>query len=66
MSPTPWFGKTDAAGVATVDAVPDGPVQVTVWHPDQLQEQAPLRAEAGAAPVSLSSQLNFVPRRRRN
>ena len=66
VSPTPWFGKTDAAGVATVDAVPDGPVQLTLWHPDQLQEQAPLRAEAGAAPVSLSSQLNFVPRRRRN
>lgn len=66
VSPTPWFGKTDAAGVARIDAVPDGPVQITLWHPDQLQEQAPLRAESGVSPVAVSSQLNFVPRRRRN
>lgn len=66
VSPTPWFGKTDASGVARIDAVPDGPVQVTLWHPDQLQDQAPLRADSAATPVSVSSQLNFVPRRRRN
>lgn len=66
VSPTPWFGKTDAEGVARIEAVPDGHVQLTLWHPDQLQAQAPLRAESGAAPVALSSQLNFVPRRRRN
>lgn len=66
VSPTPWFGKTDASGVARIDAVPDGPVQVTLWHPDQLQDQAPLRTDAAATPVTVSSQLNFVPRRRRN
>lgn len=66
VSPTPWFGKTDATGVARIDAVPDGPVQITLWHPDQLQDQAPLRAESAATPVAVSSQLNFVPRRRRN
>ena len=66
VSPTPWFGKTDAEGVARIEAVPDGLVQLTLWHPDQLQAQAPLRAESGAAPVALSGQLNFVPRRRRN
>ena len=66
VSPTPWFGKTDASGVARIEAVPDGPVQITLWHPDQLQEQAPLRADSAAAPVAVSSQLNFVPRRRRN
>jgi plastocyanin len=65
VSPTPWFGKTDASGVARIDAVPDGPVQITLWHPDQLQEQAPLRADSAATPVAVSSQLNFVPRRRR-
>ncbi len=65
VSPTPWFGKTDASGVARIDAVPDGPVQVALWHAEQLQDQAPLRAEAGASPVSVSGQLNFVPRRRR-
>ena len=66
VSPTPWFGKTDASGVARIDAVPEGPVQITLWHPDQLQEQAPLRADSAATPVAVSSQLNFVPRRRRN
>ena len=66
VSPTPWFGKTDASGVARIDAVPDGPLQITLWHPDQLQPQAPLRADAAATPVAVSGQLNFVPRRRRN
>lgn len=66
VSPTPWFGRTDASGVARIDAVPDGPVQITLWHPDQLQDQAPLRADSAATPVTVGSQLNFVPRRRRN
>ena len=66
VSPTPWFGKTDASGSVRIDAVPDGPVQITLWHPDQLQEQAPLRADAAATPVSVSGQLNFVPRQRRH
>lgn len=66
VSDTPWFAKTDANGVAKIEAVPDGPIRVALWHPDQLQEQPPLRAEATAAPLALASQLNFVPRRRRN
>lgn len=66
VSDSPWFAKTDADGIARIDKVPDGPIQVTLWHPDQLQEQAPLRAEATAAPLALGGQLNFVPRRRRN
>lgn len=63
---TPWFAKTDADGVARIATVPDGPIQVTLWHPDQLQEQPLVRAEAGPAPVALAAGLNFVPRRRRN
>ena len=66
VSGTPWFAKTDGDGVAKIANVPDGPIQVTLWHPDQLQDQAPLKAEAGAAPLALPSQLNSVPRRRRN
>lgn len=66
VSGTPWFAKTDGDGVAKIASVPDGPIQVTLWHPDQLQDQASLKAEAGAAPLALTSQLNFVPRRRRN
>ncbi|MFT3956603.1 MAG: plastocyanin [Piscinibacter sp.] len=66
VSGTPWFAKTDADGIAKIASVPDGPIQVTLWHPDQLQDQAALRAEAGSAPLALAGQLNFVPRRRRN
>jgi plastocyanin len=66
VSPTPWFGKTDASGVARIESVPEGPVDITLWHPDQLQDQAALRAQVEAAPLALAGQLNFVPRRRRN
>lgn len=66
VSPTPWFAKTDANGIARIDGVPDGAVELSLWHPDQLQAQTPLRGQSSAAPLNLSSQLNFVPRRRRS
>jgi plastocyanin len=66
VSATPWFAKTDANGVARIEGVPDGGIEVSLWHPDQLQEQPVVRAQSSAAPLSLSSQLNFVPRRRRS
>lgn len=65
VADTPWSGKTDANGIATIEGVPDGGVQVTLWHPDQLQEQAPLPVQVSATPVKTSTQLNFAPRRRR-
>jgi len=65
VSPTPWFAKTDANGVARIENVPDGSVDVTLWHADQLQDQAALKLQVGAAAVLSSAQLNFVPRRRR-
>ena len=66
VSPTPWFAKTDASGVARIDSVPEGPVDITLWHPDQLQDQTAMRAQVESAPLALAGQLNFVPRRRRN
>jgi plastocyanin len=66
VSPTPWFGKTDAQGVATIDNVPDGAVQVSLWHAEQLQDQAVQTARTGATPTKVSAQLNFTPRRRRS
>jgi plastocyanin len=65
VSGTPWFAKTDANGVATIDGVPDGAADVNLWHPDQLQEQPPLRLQVTAAPAKLAGQLNFTPKRRR-
>lgn len=66
VSDSPWFGKTDANGVAVIDGVPDGAVQVKIWHPDQLQEQALVPVQVSATPVKTTTQLNFVPRRRRS
>ena len=65
VSPTPWFGKTDAQGVATIDNVPDGAVQVSLWHAEQLQDQAVQTVQTGATPAKVNAQLNFTPRRRR-
>lgn len=65
VSPTPWFGKTDANGTVSIDGVPDGEAELTLWHADQLQDQAPVRVQATANPVKAGAQLNFTPRRRR-
>ncbi len=65
VADTPWFGKTDANGAVTIDGVPEGSATLTVWHPDQLQEQAAVPVQVSATPVKTGAQLNFVPRRRR-
>lgn len=65
VSATPWFGKTDANGVLKLDGLPDGHADITIWHPDQLQEQAALKAQIGSQPAEASGSLNFTPRRRR-
>ena len=65
VSATPWFGKTDANGVASIEGVPDGAAELNVWHPDQLQEQATQRLQVTPAPLKAPVQLNFTPRRRR-
>lgn len=65
VSGTPWFAKTDANGVATIDGIPDGTADVSLWHPDQLAEQPALRMQLAAAPTKATGQLNFVPKRRK-
>jgi plastocyanin len=62
---TPWAGKTDADGRLQIDGIPDGAVQVTLWHADQLQAQAPLAATVAPGTGTLEAALNFAPRRRR-
>jgi plastocyanin len=66
VSDSPWAAKTDAQGIVTFDNVPDGAVQVRVWHADQLVD-LPLQAvTVTAAPLQVKSQLQVVPRRRRS
>ena len=66
VTDTPYFGKTDATGVATVDNVPDGPADLRLWHPEQLTDQAAQPVQVVAtAPVKATAQLNFSPKPRR-
>ncbi|HEX5687795.1 MAG TPA: plastocyanin [Ideonella sp.] len=66
VSASPWFAKTDAKGVAHIEGVPDGAAEVVVWHPDQLQDQASVKVQVGAAPAKVDAALNFTPKRRRS
>jgi plastocyanin len=65
VSDTPWAAVTDAQGLASFEAVPNGPTQVKVWHGDQLLDIAPQKLVLTAAPAQVSMQLTVVPRKRR-
>jgi plastocyanin len=66
VSDSPWTAKTNEQGVVSFDNVPDGAVQVRVWHADQLVD-LPLQAvTVTAAPLQVKSQLQVTPRRRRS
>jgi plastocyanin len=66
VSDSPWFAKTDAKGVATIEGVPEGNGNLVLWHPDQLQDQAPYELRVGVELLKANAQLNFTPRRRRS
>lgn len=64
VTDSPWAVKTDAAGVATLQGVPEGTARLRVWHTDQLVEAAPL--ELNVTPLTaLSVRTQVQPRRRR-
>jgi plastocyanin len=66
VSDSPWAAKTNAEGIVSFDNVPDGAVQVRVWHSDQVVD-LPLQAfTVTSAPLQVKSQLQIVPRRRRS
>jgi plastocyanin len=65
VSDSPWAAKTNAEGIASFDNVPDGAVQVRVWHAEQLVDLPLQSAVVTAAPLQLKSQLQVTPKRRR-
>jgi plastocyanin len=65
VSESPWAAKTNAEGIATFERVPDGAVQVRVWHADQLVDLPLQTVTVTPAPLQVKSQLQVVPRRRR-
>jgi plastocyanin len=65
VSESPWALKTAADGMATFDDVPEGAVQIKVWHADQLIDLPQSQVTLGAAVLKQQVQLQIVPRRKR-
>ncbi len=69
VSETPFVAVTDANGHATIPDVPDGPVDLRTWSPEQLADQASSSRQVTGAAASFDATLNFTPpkpRRRRS
>lgn len=60
---TPWFAVTDERGRARVEGLPEGTVELKLWHPDQLGEQPAQKVQLGHS-LGIDARLNFTPRRR--
>jgi len=58
--------KTDDNGIARFDAVPEGAVQLRIWHAEQFVDLPRKQLQIGSAAVLESVQLTVVPRRRRS
>jgi plastocyanin len=65
VSDSPWAALTNADGIASFEAVPDGAARVKVWHAEQLIDLAPQALALTAAAAKTTMQLSVVPRRRR-
>jgi len=64
VTDSPWAVKTDAAGVATLQGVPEGAARLRVWHTDQLVEATPTALNVTPL-TALSVPTQVQPRRRR-
>lgn len=64
VADTPWAVRTGADGVALLPQVPEGPMRLRVWHPDQLVEQAATTIEVQPV-TALSVPTQIQPRRAR-
>jgi plastocyanin len=65
VSDSPWAMLTNAEGAANFDALPDGAVQVKVWHADQFIDIAPQRVNLTSSPAKLTMNLTVTPRKKR-
>lgn len=63
VTTTPFVAVTDEQGRATLAGVPDGQLELRLWHPEQLADQAPLRLQL-AGDQAAEAKINFAPRRR--
>ena len=63
ISNTPWAAVTDERGQVTLANVPDGQLELKLWHPDQLTDQPTSRLQASGN-MQADVKLNLSPRRR--
>lgn len=65
---TPYFGKTDDAGVVALDNLPAGRYEVRAWHPDMGSIKPPLLQTVEVAATGtqqLKFNFDFNPKKRR-
>lgn len=65
VSDSPWAMLTNSDGLANFDAVPEGALQVKVWHADQFIDIAPQRLTLTSSPVKATMQLSVISRKKR-
>lgn len=60
---TPWFAKTEKAGVAVLEDLPEGRYRIVAWHPDHTSE-APAKEVTVSArgTTTLSFAFDLKPR----
>lgn len=63
VSNTPWAGVTDEQGRVMLAQVPDGALELRVWHPEQLSDQPTARLQLAGSQAAQAT-LNFTPKRR--
>jgi hypothetical protein len=61
---TPWFGKTDAAGIVKLRDLPGGSYAVHAWHPQQRASAGPVTvAPEGQATATAQFTMDIAPRK---
>lgn len=61
---TPWFGKTDAAGIVKLRDLPAGSYAVHAWHPQQRAPADPVTvAPEGQAGATVRFTMDIAPRK---
>jgi len=65
LSESPWYGVTDANGVARIPHVPASAGSLVLWHPMQLVEAPATPVRIGTEDAVLTAALNVKVKRRR-
>ena len=63
ISSTPWAAVSDDKGQVSLANVPDGQLELKLWHPDQLTDQPSTRLQANGT-LQQELKINLTPRRR--